>query len=236
MAREFAHCTAGDVYLPDRRVFVVSAKRRLDARKGNRLAVARPRDLGREYAARIGRRDRPRSVRQTARRPTGCGHDPQVVGRSERGCRIVVVPGVEEDVVGGGIGGHKGELAAIRSPRGVNHVAARVGELTCPSIAVAYEELMRGLRGWSSKVGEPRAVGGPARNRCLAAAGYSMRAARTGIDHRQRYVISGALGVGHDRENGDALAVGRDRRLFHVDDAGHVADLQNALRGARRGR
>ncbi len=236
MAGEFAHRTAGDVDLPDRRVLVVSAERSLDARKGDRFAVARPRDLGREDTAWIGRRDRPRSMRQTACRPAGCRYDPQVVGRSQRGRRIVVVAGVEEDVVCGGVGGHKGELAAIRPPRGVDHVAAHVGELTRPSSAVAYEELMRGLRSRSSKVGELRAVGGPPRNRCLAAAGYGVSAARTGIYNRQRYVISGALGVGRDQENGDALPVGRDGRLFHVDDTGHVGDLQNALRGARRRR
>ena len=62
-------CAGRHVDLPERRVFVVAAKRVLDASVSDAPAVVRPGDLRREDAAGIRRRDRPRAAASAARVP-----------------------------------------------------------------------------------------------------------------------------------------------------------------------
>ena len=114
------------VDLPERRALVVAAKRILDASVRDAPAIARPRDLRREDAAGIGRCDRPGSARQPV---CGAASSPQ---RSRGGRRALARPPCsrcrrqKSRARARRIGGHVGELASVRAPRGVDDIALSV--------------------------------------------------------------------------------------------------------------
>ncbi len=103
--------------------------------------------------------------------------------------------------------------------------------------AFADEHLQRlALRG-AREVGEARTIRRPSGNRYVVAKSHDLQSSASHVDDGELVVVCIVRPILSDDDERDVPPVRRDRRLFEIDDAGHVVEAQRrGRRGAVTGR